>query len=131
MIALVDTFKDEVEESINVAKVMRNKLEGVRLDTPRERGGVTPDLVKEVRAKLNLADGQHVQIFVSGGITPDRIREFINSDAEIDGFGVGSFITRAAPNDFTADIHQIEGKPIAKRGRLPGITDNPRLERVL
>ncbi len=130
-IALVDTFKDEVEESINVAKVMRNKLEGVRLDTPRERGGVTPDLVKEVRAKLNLADGQHVQIFVSGGITPDRIREFINSDAEIDGFGVGSFITRAAPNDFTADIHQIEGKPIAKRGRLPGITDNPRLERVL
>ena len=88
-IALVDTFKDEVEESINVAKVMRNKLEGVRLDTPRERGGVTPDLVKEVRAKLNLADGQHVQIFVSGGITPDRIREFINSGAEIDGFGVG------------------------------------------
>ena len=32
---------------------------------------------------------------------------------------------------FTADIHQIEGKPIAKRGRLPGITDNPRLERLL
>jgi len=33
--------------------------------------------------------------------------------------------------DFTADLHEVEGKPIAKRGRMPGITPNPRLKRVM
>ncbi len=129
-IALVDTFKDEAEESVNVARVMRDKLQGVRLDTPGERGGVTPDLVREVRARLDMVGAKHVEIFVSGGITPERIRGFIEADAPVNGFGVGSYITGAPPNDFTADIHEIEGRPVAKRGRLPGITNNPRLERI-
>ena len=37
----------------------------------------------------------------------------------------------ARPIDFTADLHEIDGQPIAKRGRIPGITPNPRLQRVL
>ncbi|MBE9515037.1 MAG: nicotinate phosphoribosyltransferase, partial [Chloroflexi bacterium] len=39
-IALVDTFEDEVRESVTVAKAMQGKLQGVRLDTPSERGRV-------------------------------------------------------------------------------------------
>ena len=70
---LVDTFHDEAEESLRVAEAMRERLQGVRLDTPGERGGVTPDLVKEVRARLDLAGFPQVQIFVSGGVTPERI----------------------------------------------------------
>ncbi len=31
---------------------------------------------------------------------------------------------------FTADIKVIEGKPVAKRGRIPGETNNPGLEKV-
>jgi len=38
---------------------------------------------------------------------------------------------QGVPIDFTADLHEIEGKPIAKRGRIPGITPNPRLKRVM
>ena len=49
----------------------------------------------------------------------------------MDGFGVGSAISRAQPIDFTADLHEIEGKPIAKRGRIPGITPSPRLKQVM
>ena len=52
-IALVDTFKDEAEESLRVAQALGDRLWGVRLDTPRERGRVTPDLVREV-LKSNL-----------------------------------------------------------------------------
>ncbi len=37
----------------------------------------------------------------------------------------------ARPIDFTADLHEVEGKPIAKRGRIPGITLNPRLKRTM
>jgi nicotinate phosphoribosyltransferase len=128
---LVDTFHDEPEESLRVAEAMRERLQGVRLDTPGERGGVTPDLVKEVRAHLDLAGFSHVQIFVSGGVTPERIARMREEGARVDGYGIGSYITSAPPIDFTADIHEIDGRPVAKRGRLPGLTQNPRLKRLL
>jgi nicotinate phosphoribosyltransferase len=130
-ISLVDTFKDEAEESLRVAEALGKRLQSVRLDTPSERGGVTVELVKEVRARLDQAGFGHVKIFVSGGVTPERIASFIESKALVDGFGVGSYISGAKPIDFTADLHEVEGKPIAKRGRIPGITDNPRLKRVI
>ncbi len=130
-VSLVDTFKDEPEESILVAQALGEKLHSVRLDTPSERGRVTPDLVKEVRARLDLAGSKKVGIFVSGGISAERITEFVESGAPVDGFGVGSYITSAKPIDFTADLHEVAGKPIAKRGRIPGITPNPRLKRVM
>jgi len=130
-IALVDTFKDEAEESLRVARALGDRLWGVRLDTPAERGRVTPELVKEVRARLDQADFKHVRIVVSGGIDPDRIYLFQKQRAPVDAFGVGSAISSAAPIDFTADIKQIEGRPVAKRGRIPGVTPNPRLERII
>ncbi len=130
-IVLVDTFLDEPEEALRVAEALGKSLQAVRLDTPSERGGVTPELVKEARARLDQAGFERVQLFVSGGVTPDRIRHFLSTGAPVDGFGVGSYITSAQPNDFTADLKQVEGKPIAKRGRIPGITDNPRLKRLI
>lgn len=130
-IALVDTFEDEVRESVTVAKAMQGKLQGVRLDTPSERGRVTADLVKEVRAWLDLEGFREVKIVVSGGLNPERIRYFLNEGAPIDTFAVGSYISDARPVNFTADIHEVRGKPIAKRGRMPGITPNPRLKRVM
>ncbi len=129
-IVLVDTFVDEAEESLNVAKALEGRLSGVRLDTPEERGGVTADMVKEVRTKLDLAGFKDVTIFVSGGVDPERIRYFRDSGAPVDGFGVGSYISGARPIDFTADLHEVDGKPVAKRGRIPGITPNPRLKRL-
>jgi len=130
-VALVDTFKDEVEESVRVAQALGEKLTSVRLDTPQERGRVTPDLVKEVRARLDMAGFKKVKIFASGGINMERIGQFIEAGAPVDAFGVGSYISGAKPIDFTADLHEIEGKPIAKRGRIPGITPNPRLKRIM
>ncbi len=130
-VSLVDTFKDEPEESLRVAEALGEKLDSVRLDTPGERGRVTSSLVKEVRARLDLAGFNKVKIFVSGGIDPERITYFIENGAPVDGFGVGSYITGAKPIDFTADLHEVEGKPVAKRGRIPGITPNPRLKRVM
>jgi len=129
-IALVDTFKDEAEESLRVADALGERLWGVRLDTPAERGRVTPDLVKEVRARLDLAGHGHVKIVVSGGLDADRISYFKDSGAPVDSFAVGSAISDASPIDFTGDLKEIDGQPIAKRGRIPGRTDNPRLQRV-
>jgi nicotinate phosphoribosyltransferase len=130
-ISLVDTFMDEAEESVRVAKALGDKLQSVRLDTPAELGGVTPNLVNRVRASLDSAGYSYVNIFVSGGMNPERISEFIRSGTPVDGFGVGSYISGASPVDFTADLHVIDGKPVAKRGRNAGITPNPRLKRFI
>ncbi len=129
-IALVDTFHDEAEEAVRVAHAMGDRLWGVRLDTPSERGRVTPDLVKEVRARLDQAGFSNVKIVVSGGVDLERIKAFREANAPIDAFGVGSAISAAPPIDFTGDLKEIDGKPIAKRGRIPGITNNPRLRKI-
>jgi nicotinate phosphoribosyltransferase len=126
-IALVDTFHDEAEEALNVARALGDRLWGVRLDTPSERGRVTPELVKEIRARLDQAGFPRVKIFVSGGMDAERIALFQRAGAPVDGYGVGSAISGAAPIDFTGDLKEIDGKPIAKRGRIPGITPNARL----
>lgn len=128
-IILIDTFKDEAEESIRVSRALREDLLGVRLDTPSERGGVTPDLVKEVRARLDQAGFTYVKIFVSGGLTPERIS--ILSKEPVDAFGVGSYISDASPIDMTLDIKEVKGKPIAKRGRIPGKIENSKLKRIM
>ncbi|MBI4289689.1 MAG: nicotinate phosphoribosyltransferase [Chloroflexi bacterium] len=129
--SLVDTFKDEREESLRVAGALKGRLQGVRLDTPSERGRVTPDLVKEIRHALDINGFKEVKIFVSGGVDVERIRLFREAGAPVDAYGIGSYISGARPIDFTADIHEVDGKPVAKRGRMIGITPNPRLKRVM
>ena len=129
-IVLVDTFKDEAEEALRVAHALGDKLYGIRLDTPSERGRVTADLVHEVRARLDQEGYQHVRIVISGGLTPERIQYFKDAGAPVDSYAVGSYISGATPIDFTADIKEIDGRPIAKRGRIPGITESPRLQPV-
>ena len=129
-IVLVDTFKDEAEESLRVAHALGDRLYGVRLDTPSERGRVTAELASEVRARLDQAGFEHVKIIVSGGLTPERISYFKESGAAVDFFAVGSYISGATPVDFTGDLKEIDGKAIAKRGRIPGVTPSPRLHAI-
>ncbi len=127
-IILVDTFKDEAEEALRVAEALGERLSGIRLDTPGERGGVTPGLVREVRARLDLDGFHHVQLIVSGGLDVERITLLAEAGADI--FGVGSFISGAPAIDMTMDLKEVNGRPIAKRGRIPGIVQNDRLRKV-
>ena len=126
---LVDTFKDEAEESLRVAEALGEHLDAVRLDTPSERGRVTPELVREVRARLDMSGFEWVKVFCSGGLDPERIKEL--SEAGADGFGVGSYIASAPAIDMTMDIKEVGGQAVAKRGRIPGLSDTDRLKRVL
>jgi nicotinate phosphoribosyltransferase len=130
-IVLVDTFKDEAEEALRVADAMGDRLRGVRLDTPWERGRVTAELVKEVRARLDQAGHDKVGIFVSGGMDAERIRQFKDAGAPVDSFGVGMAIAAAPPIGFTADIKEVDGEPRTKRGRIPGLPPAPRLRKVI
>jgi nicotinate phosphoribosyltransferase len=130
-IVLVDTFKDEVEEAIRIAKYFKEigkSLYAIRLDTPKERGRVTPELVREVRTKLDLEGFKDVKIVVSGGLDPERIRILNQAGADI--FGVGSYIATYNKIQMTMDLKMVDNKPITKRGRIPGKTYNPKLKQI-
>ena len=49
-------------------------------------------------------------------------------EGDIEG---GGYISYAGPINFTVDIHEVDEKANAKQGRIPGLTANPRLERVM
>jgi len=125
-VILVDTFKDEAEESLRVAESLGVHLHGVRLDTPGERGGVSAELVAEIRSRLDLAGFSSVSIVVSGGMNPQKI---LSMREKADMFGVGSYISSRPPIDMTMDLKEIGGRAISKRGRIPGAARNPRLKK--
>lgn len=121
-IVLADTFFDEAEEAILAARILGNKLYGVRLDTPGSRRGSFEDIVREVKWKLRAMGYKDVKVILSGGIDEDRIPSLVKAGA--DGFGVGSAISTAPAIDFAMDITAVQkdGKwmPLAKRGKLSG-----------
>jgi len=116
-VSLIDTFNDEKIEAIRVAEALGKRLFAVRLDTPSSRRGDFQKIIEEIRWELNLRGFGHVQIFVSGGLDEKRI---LNLNPVVDAYGVGTSITNARVIDFAMDIIEIEGKPLAKRGKMSG-----------
>ena len=100
----------------------------MRLDTASERGGVTAELVGETRRRLDKAGHRHVRIVVSGGIDARRIRYFLEAGAPVDAFGVGSAVSAAPAVDFTMDLKEVDGRPVAKLGREAGDYGEPEIE---
>lgn len=116
-IALIDTFEDEKFEAVRVAEALGDRLYGVRLDTPGSRRGNFVQILREVRWELDLRGFQHVKIVASGGLDE---REVTTLYPYVDGFGVGTSIANARTIDFGMDIVEIEGTPVAKRGKMSG-----------
>jgi nicotinate phosphoribosyltransferase len=116
-IALIDTFQDEKFEALRVAEALGDRLFGVRLDTPGSRRGNFAQILREVRWELDLRGFQHVQLIVSGGLDEPDIAALAPL---VYGFGVGTSMANARVIDAGMDIVEIEGRPIAKRGKLSG-----------
>jgi nicotinate phosphoribosyltransferase len=129
-VALIDTLQDEKFEAIRVAEALGKDLYAVRLDTPSSRRGDFFRILDEVRWELDFRGFEHVKILASGGIDE---YEILKLNPLVDGYGVGTSIANAPVLSFALDIMEIEGKPMAKRGkrsgakqvwRLPGMAQN-------
>jgi nicotinate phosphoribosyltransferase len=142
LIALTDFNNDCVTDSVACARAFGERLWGVRLDTAGTMvdRSITPDLmgdfdptgvnvplVRLVREALDAEGFDHVRIIVSGGFTAERIAAFEAQDAPVDAYAVGSALLRGSI-DFTADVVAVEGRPLAKKGRV--FRPNPRLRPV-
>ncbi len=119
-VALIDTFNDEKFEAIRVAEALGHRLHGVRLDTPGSRRGDFYRIFEEVRWELDMRGFKHVRLFASGGLDEQNLREL---SPIVDAFGVGTCISNAAVVDFAMDITEIDGAPMAKRGKWSGAKD--------
>jgi nicotinate phosphoribosyltransferase len=129
-VALIDTLQDEKFEAIRVARALGKDLYAVRLDTPSSRRGDFYQILSEVRWELDIRGFEHVKILASGGIDE---YEILKLNPLVDGYGVGTSIANAPVLSFALDIMEIEGEPMAKRGkrsgskqvwRLPGTVTN-------
>jgi nicotinate phosphoribosyltransferase len=141
VVVLVDFENDSARTALEVAQALGPKLWGVRLDTSErlvdrslwdELGdfdprGVNARLVHKVRDALDDGGFGTVRIVVSGGFTVEKIRAFEADGVPVDVYGVGSSLLRGS-NDFTADIVRVQGRPLAKVGRVE--RPSPRLELV-
>ncbi len=116
-VALIDTFLDEKFECLNVAEAMGDKLYAVRFDTPASRRGDFYHILRESRWELDLRGFEEVKIFVSGGI---KEKELPQLNSLVDGYGIGTAISNAPVVDFSMDIVEVDGKPLAKRGKCSG-----------
>lgn len=116
-IALVDTFGDEKVEAVHVAEKREKTLYNIRADTPASRRGDMVKILQEIRWELDLRGHKEIKLFVSGGLDEKEILE-LNEVA--DGYGVGTAISNAPVIDYSMDIVEISGKPIAKKGKKSG-----------
>ncbi|HUJ18629.1 MAG TPA: nicotinate phosphoribosyltransferase [Nitrospirota bacterium] len=116
-VALIDTFQDEKFEVLSVAEALGKRIFAVRFDTPGSRRGNFYRILEEVRWELELRGLGHVRFFVSGGIQESDIPVL---NPVVHGYGIGTAISSAPVIDFAMDIVEIEGKPLAKRGKWSG-----------
>jgi nicotinate phosphoribosyltransferase len=116
-VSLIDTFNDEKIEALNVAQALGDDLFAVRLDTPGSRRGDFNKIMEEVRWELDLRGFQHVKLLLSGGLDEYQIMEY---NAFADAYGVGTAVSNAPVVDFSMDIVEINGQPLAKRGKRSG-----------
>ena len=119
-VSLVDTFNDEKFESLAVAEALGENLSAVRLDTPSSRRGDFLRIFQEVRWELDQKGYGHVKLFASGGLNERSIPRL---NEAVDAYGVGTAISGAPTVDFSLDIVEVEGVPVAKRGKMSGSKD--------
>lgn len=116
-VALIDTFSDEKFGALKAVESLKKHLYAVRLDTPSSRKGDWKEIIDEVRWELKIRGFKGVKIYVSGGIDEKDVLELVD---HVDGFGIGTSISNAPVINFSMDIIEIDGKPIAKRGKPSG-----------
>jgi nicotinate phosphoribosyltransferase len=116
-VSLIDTFNDEKIEALNVAGALGDRLYAIRLDTPSSRRGDFVEIMREVRWELDLRGYGHVKLFLSGGIDDMDIERY---NVLADAYGIGTAISNAPVIDFSMDIVEVNGSPLAKRGKMSG-----------
>lgn len=141
--ALIDYHNNVVEDSLLIARHLKDKLKSVRVDTSKslidhyfddkdtsgfDPHGVCKELIFALREALDKEGFNYVKIIVSSGFDAEKIREFEAHNVPVDIYGVGTSLVKVNVG-FTGDLVLLNGKHQAKEGRKD-IPSN-RLEKVI
>jgi len=130
--ALIDYNNDVVTDSINLAKILKDDLGAVRVDTSLslvdkyfknkdtskfDPHGVCKELIFALRKELDKNGFKHVRIIVSSSFSLNKIKEWVKLKVPVDVYVVGSALVRNDTVGFTGHLVKLDGKPEAKFGR--------------
>ncbi|HET9733238.1 MAG TPA: nicotinate phosphoribosyltransferase [Acidimicrobiales bacterium] len=130
-ILLIDTYDSDagLAAAITVARAMA--AQGVRLAGVRIDSGDLADVTRRTRSALDDAGFPDMEVFLTGGLDEDRIRDLLVAGVPVGGFGVGSSLAvpRDAPAvDTTYKLVEIDGRPVRKQS--PGKANWPGRKQV-
>jgi nicotinate phosphoribosyltransferase len=124
---LLDTYDTEAAAEKVVLLAPQLKSEGIVIKAVRLDSGDLGDHARKVRRILDHGGLTDVKIFASGNLSEDRLRNLIETEAPIDGYGIGSdLVTSAdAPHlDCAYKLQEYAGRARRKRSEgkatLPG-----------
>ncbi|MCP4155759.1 MAG: nicotinate phosphoribosyltransferase [bacterium] len=159
-VTLVDTFNREITDSLAVARYFGKRKHAFRLDTCGENigegstlykgqktrdpqyktgTGVTVELAANLRNRLiREGYGENTGIFLSSGFgNENKAGAFVEANSEfikakgltaISGVGIGEV---SGARFCTADIFEVDGKPLAKTGRETGKIDVSIMKQII
>ena len=130
--ALIDYNNNVVHDSLMLARVLKEDLKAVRVDTSKalidhyfddkdtsgfDPHGVCKELIFALREALDKEGFNYVQIVVSSSFGLEKIKEWKALGVPVDMYGVGTYFVNNTTCGFTADLVMLDGKPQAKVGR--------------
>lgn len=131
--ALIDYHNDVVRDSLMLARHLKEKLNGVRIDTSFklidhyfddkdtsdfDPHGVCKELVFALRKALDDEGFNYVKITVSSAFNAEKIASWNKDQVPVSMYGVGTYFVNNTTCGFTGDLVMRDGKPEAKEGRV-------------
>ncbi|MGD9895947.1 MAG: nicotinate phosphoribosyltransferase [Candidatus Methylacidiphilaceae bacterium] len=115
---LVDTYDTEEGVRKLVALAPRLRERGIQPLAVRLDSGDLGAHARHVRQILDEAGMTDVGIFASGNLAEERVQELIQTQAPIDGFGIGTSLDTSSDAPYLDCVYKLEeysGKPRKKR----------------
>jgi nicotinate phosphoribosyltransferase len=96
LVLLIDTYDTEgaAMKVVSLASALRER--GITINAVRIDSGDLGKHAKKVRAILDQAGLQDVNIFASGNLDEYALRDLIRNGAPIDGFGIGTLLSTSS-----------------------------------
>lgn len=128
-VAYVDPRKDPVAQAVEIARVMGDHLNSVRIARMPGGKAVDTETIQEIRTQLDAIGARYVTIILSGRLSPERVRMLLDEGAPIDMLHDTGYIASAKPITFLPNIRTISDRPVPQE--TEPAPPNNRLVRVL
>lgn len=128
---LIDTYDTETAARALLPLVHRLAAEGIAIQAVRLDSGDLGDQARQVRAILDAGGARHIRIIASGDLDEYGVRAHLESQAPIDGFGVGTRMNCCADQPYLECAYKLqEYAGVARRKLSAGKANWPGRKQV-